>query len=136
MGQGGFLFLLIQTLSIFSAERMCILRVCIFWMFWTPNFCISRFPDLQIPRFPGPQISKFPDFQVLRFPDGAGAGAAGRTLRSQLDPSPNAPRDQIRRKGPCCDNGWCPPWFFSVSCFPARMFTANVYGNMFTANPS
>ena len=39
-----------------------------------------------------------------RFPDAAGgAGAAGRTLRSQPDPSPNAPRDQIRRKGPCCD---------------------------------
>ena len=34
---------------------------------------------------------------------GAGAGAAGRILRSQPDPSPNAPRDQIRRKDPCCD---------------------------------
>ena len=44
---------------------------------------------------------KFPDFQVPRFPD---AAADGRTLRSQPDPSPNAPRDQIRRKGPCCDN--------------------------------
>ena len=43
---------------------------------------------------------KFPDFQVPRFPD---AAADGRTLRSQPDPSPNAPRDQIRRKGPCCD---------------------------------
>ena len=42
---------------------------------------------------------KFPDFQVPRFPD----AAAGRTLRSQPDPSPNAPRDQIRRKDPCCD---------------------------------
>ena len=30
--------------------------------------------------------------------------AAGRILRSQPDPSPNAPRDQIRRKDPCCDN--------------------------------
>ena len=58
------------------------------------NFWISRSPDLQIPRFPGPQIS--------RFPDAAGA-AAGRTLRSQPDPSPNAPRDHIRCKGPCCD---------------------------------
>ena len=40
-----------------------------------------------------------------RLPDaaGAGAGAAGQTLRSQPDPSPNAPRDQIRRKEPCCD---------------------------------
>ena len=31
------------------------------------------------------------------------AGAAGRILRSQPDPSPNAPRDEIRRKDPCCD---------------------------------
>ena len=37
-------------------------------------------------------------------PDAAAGGAgAGRTLRSQPDPSPNAPRDQIRRKDPCCD---------------------------------
>ena len=36
-----------------------------------------------------------------KFPDAAAAD--GRTLRSQPDPSPNAPRDQIRRKGPCCD---------------------------------
>ena len=34
---------------------------------------------------------------------GAAACAAGRILRSQPDPSPNAPRDQIRRKDPCCD---------------------------------
>ena len=38
-----------------------------------------------------------------RFPDAAGGAGAGRTLRSQPDPSPNAPRDQIRRKDPCCD---------------------------------
>ena len=57
------------------------------------NFWISRSPDLQIP--------KIPDFQVPRFPD---AADDGRTLRSQPDPSPNAPRDQIRRKGPCCDS--------------------------------
>ena len=57
------------------------------------NFWISRSPDLQIP--------KIPDFQVPRFPD---AADDGRTLRSQPDPSPNAPRDQIRRKGPCCDH--------------------------------
>ena len=60
------------------------------------NFWISRSPDLQIP--------KIPDFQVPRFPDAAdGGGGCGRILRSQPDPSPNAPRDQIRRKGPCCD---------------------------------
>ena len=59
----------------------------------SPIFWISRSPDLQIPRFP--------DFQVPRFPDAG--GGAGRILRSQPDPSPNAPRDQIRRKGPCCE---------------------------------
>ena len=38
------------------------------------------------------------------FPDVAASAAAdGRTLRSQPDPSPNAPRDEIRRKVPCCD---------------------------------
>ena len=68
--------------------------------FCTPHFWIFRSPDLQISGFPGPQISKFLDLQVPRFPDAAGAGAAGRALRSQLDPSPNTPRDQIRRKGP------------------------------------
>ena len=81
-----------------------------FSIFLTPNFSISRSPDLQISGFPGPQISKFPDLQIprfpgSRFPDAAGAAACGRTLRSQLDPSPNAPRDQICRNEPllpCC----------------------------------
>ena len=39
---------------------------------------------------------------VPRFADAAAAGAE-RILRSRLDPSPNAPWDQIHRKGPCCD---------------------------------
>ena len=94
-GQEDF-FLLIQTLPIFWAERIWILIIFILLMRGIPNFWISRSPDLQIHRFPGPQISRFPDAA-------AGASAAGRTLRSQPDPSPNAPRDQIRRKGPCCD---------------------------------
>ena len=72
------------------------------------NFWISRSPDLQIP--------KIPDFQVPRFPDAADDD--GRTLRSQPDPSPNAPRDQIRRKGPCCD--FCRQLYFS---FPQAVFT-------------
>ena len=51
-----------------------------------------------------------------RFPDaagGAGAAGAGRILRSQPDPSPNAPRDQMRCKGLCCNfcmlsvKRWC-----------------------------
>ena len=63
---------------------------------------ISKFLNFQAPRSPNSQISKFPDFQVARFPDAAddGAGGAGRTLRSQPDPSPNAPGDQMRRKVP------------------------------------
>ena len=63
--------------------------------FWDPKFL-----DFQVPRSPNSQISRFPDFQVPRFPDAAGAAGPGRTLPSQPDPSPNAPRDQIRRKGP------------------------------------
>ena len=59
------------------------LRIFIFCIVWTPDVWISRSPDLQIPRFPD--------------------AAAGRTLRSQPDPSPNALRDQIRRKGPFYD---------------------------------
>ena len=67
----------------------------------------------RIPRFPGSQISKIPEIWLGPGlgpgwgpglgPDAAGAAGAGRILRSQPDPSPNAPRDQIRRKGPCCD---------------------------------
>ena len=45
----------------------------------------------------------FFDFFDPKFPDASAAAADGRTLRSQPDPSPNAPRDQIRRKDPCCD---------------------------------
>ena len=92
-------FRLIQTLPTFWAERIWILRILIFEMFWIPNFWISRSPASNS------QSSRFSDFQVPRFPDAAGA-AAGRTLRSQSDsqPDPNAPRDQIRRKGPYCDN--------------------------------
>ena len=107
-GQEDF-FLLIQTLPTFLAERILNLRNLFFGGGGDPTFLdcqvprsphlwISRSPDLQIPRFPGPQISRFPDVAA-----GTTGTAAGRTLRSQPDPSPNAPRDQIRRKGPCCD---------------------------------
>ena len=57
----------------------------------------SRFLGSQISKFPDSQISRFPDFQVPRFQD-AGSAGAGRTLRSQTNSSPNAARDQIRRK--------------------------------------
>ena len=40
------------------------------------------------------------DFQVPRSPNSQSSAGPGRTLRSQPDPSPNAPRDQIRRKEP------------------------------------
>ena len=85
------LFLLIQTLPTFQAERIWISRTFIFL------YCLDpKFSDVQVPKSPNSQF-----FQVPRFPDAAG----GRILRSQPDLSPNAPRDsdQIRRKGPCCD---------------------------------
>ena len=47
-------------------------------------------------KFPGPQISTFPDSR-RRWRAGVGEG---QNLRSQLDPCPNAPRGQIRRKEP------------------------------------
>ena len=62
-------FLLIQTLPTFWAERIGNSRTFIVLIFWTPNFWMSRSPDLQISEFPGPQISKFPDLQVPKFPD-------------------------------------------------------------------
>ena len=84
-------FLLIQTLPTFWAERILILRIFIFWIFLD-----LKFPDFWVP-----------DFQISSLGPGLGpdaaAGAAARILRSQPDPSPNAPRDQIRRKDPCCD---------------------------------
>ena len=36
--------------------------------------------------------------------------AAGRTFRSEPDPSPNAPGDQILRKDPCCDMRCLAEW--------------------------
>ena len=45
-GQEDF-FLLIQTLPIFWAERIWILRISIFPCFGILNFWISRFPDFQ-----------------------------------------------------------------------------------------
>ena len=75
--------------------------------FWAARVLILRIFSFGIFGFPNSQISKSPDLQISRFPDAACAGAgagAGQTLRSQPDPSPNAPKDQIRRsKGPCCD---------------------------------
>ena len=81
-----------KTLPTFWAERILILRIFDFWIFWG-----SQISGLG-PRGPthlGPGLG----------PDAAAgaACAAGRILRSQPDPSPNAPRDQIRRKDPCCD---------------------------------
>ena len=50
-----------------------------------------------------------PNSLVLIFPAAAGATAAGRTRRSQLDPSHNAPRNQIRRKEPLLRSMMCHP---------------------------
>ena len=76
-------FRLIQTLPTCGATWIWILRILMFEILWIPNFWISRHPDLK----------------NQRFPDATTAGA-GQTLRSQPDPSPNATRDQIRRKEP------------------------------------
>ena len=43
-------FLLIQTLPTFWAERIRILRIFLFLIFFIPNFWISRSPDCPIPR--------------------------------------------------------------------------------------
>ena len=52
MGPGGFLFLLIQTLPTFWAERILILRILIFLFFCIPNSKISRSPEI----WPGPGL--------------------------------------------------------------------------------
>ena len=91
-------FLLIQTLPTFWAERILILRIFIFWIFLDLKFPDFWVPDFQISSL-GPGLG--PDAAA-----GAGAGAAGRILRSQPDPSPNAPKDHIQSQGaksPCCD---------------------------------
>ena len=100
---GRIFFLLIQTLPTFWAERISILRLFIFLIFWIPkivNFQVPKSQKFWISRSPDLQIPKIPDFQVPRFPDAAAGGGAGRTLRSHPDPSLNAPRDQINRKEP------------------------------------
>ena len=50
-------FLLIQTLPTFWAEWILILRIFIFFIFWIPNFWISRFPDISNLAWVGPQHS-------------------------------------------------------------------------------
>ena len=50
-------FLLIQTLPTFWAERILILRFFIFFIFLTPNFWISRFPDISNLAWVGPGLS-------------------------------------------------------------------------------
>ena len=105
-------FLLIQTLPTFWAERIWILRISFFGFFWGPKFLAwaqlgptHLGPSWSHPL--GPHVGPptwAPRGPTLLGPGlGPGAGAAGRILRSQPDPSPNAPRDQIRRKDPCCD---------------------------------
>ena len=73
-------------------------------------------------------FEKFYFFHFLdpKFPDAASASAAadGRTLRSQPDPSPNAPRDQIRRKGPCCDFLTCRP--LTLTCDSYSLCITNI----------
>ena len=73
--------------------------------FWDSR-CTIRFTARSLIRFTIRFATRFTISFTIRFtmsfPDGA-AGASEQTLRSQLDPSPNAPRGQIRRKVSCCD---------------------------------
>ena len=48
MGPGAVFFLLIQTLPTFWATRILILGICMFLIFWIPDFWISGFLDAQI----------------------------------------------------------------------------------------
>ena len=107
-----------KTLPTFWAERILILRIFDFWIFLGSQ--ISGLGPLG-PTHLGPAWahplgpSLGPPTWAQRGPThlgpaclgpgaaGAAACAAGRILRSQPDPSPNAPRDEIRRKDPCCD---------------------------------
>ena len=53
MGTGKVFFRLIQTLRKFWAERILILRICIFLIFWDPKL---KFPDFQTG--PGPSLGR------------------------------------------------------------------------------
>ena len=67
-----------QTFKITSYFHIRTLNICHEHLPWT--FCREHLPC-----------------NICPFPESSGAGTGGQTLRSQLDPSPNAPRDQIRR---------------------------------------
>ena len=54
-----------------------------------------KFLDFQVHRSPNSQIFRFPNFQTPPL----------NKFSDPIWPSPNTPRDQIRRKGPCCDMG-------------------------------
>ena len=60
-----------------------------------------KYLDFQVPRSPNSQISRFPDFQTPPAPPDL-----DELSDPNLTPSPNAPRDQIHRKGLCCDHRW------------------------------
>merc|ERR1712023_475959 len=83
MGPDGFksaqedFFLLIQTLPTFWAERIWILRIFIFWIFWAPSLG-PAWARLFAQLGPGLGLGLGPGLG----PDAAGA-AAGRILRSQ-----------------------------------------------------
>ena len=70
------------------------------------HFFGHTFLDFQVSKFPNSQISRYPDLQIPRCPCSQISRCRRRRRRrtdSQIPPSLNAPRDQMRRKGPCCD---------------------------------
>ena len=111
-GQEDF-FLLIQTVPIFWAERILILRIFIFWIFWAPNLgpawarpWAQLGPDLG----PGLGPGLGPHTWAQTWAQAcAQAWAQTPPVPDEFsDPNLTPPRDQIRRKDPCCD---CSTWF-------------------------
>ena len=105
-----------KTLPTFWAERILILRIFIFWIFWAPTLgpaWAQLGPGLGPSLGPawarlGPSLGPawaqaWAQAWARAWAQPAAGAGAGRILRSQPNPSPNAPRDQIRRKDPCCD---------------------------------
>ena len=80
------LFLLIQTLPTFWAERIWILRICI-------CSCVGSY----ISGSPGPQISKFQDFQTPPAP------APDELSDPNLTSLPVHPGTEYVARSPCCD---------------------------------
>ena len=100
-GAGRFFFRLIQTLPTFWATRILILRIFGGGILWVPNFWLG--PSLGPPTWArlGPTHLGPAWAHPLGFPDafgGAGAGGAGRILKSRSRPLSTHPGMKYFRK--------------------------------------